>query len=63
MGSEPAVSNGVSGLASALSDIGTLVTQCLSWITNNPVLFLIFVSGLVSIGFYVIRKAKKTAKA
>lgn len=54
---------GISGLSSYLTDIGTIVTQCLTWITSNPVLMLIFVSGLVSIGFYVIRKAKRTAKA
>lgn len=58
-------SGGASGLdlSGALSDIGTLVTQCLSWITSNAVLNLIFVAGLVSIGFMVIRKAKRTAKA
>lgn len=56
-------SSGISGLADYLSDIGTIVTQCLSWITGNPVLMLIFVSGLVSVGFYVIKKAKRTAKA
>lgn len=43
--------------------IGTIVEKCLGWITDNPVLMLFFVGGLVSIGFYVIRKAKKTAKA
>lgn len=50
-------------LSGALTDIGTIVTQCLSWITGNPVLNLIFVSGLVSIGFMVIARAKNTAKA
>lgn len=53
----------MTGLSSALTDIGTLVTACLSWITDNAVLNLIFVAGLVSIGFMVIRKAKRTAKA
>ena len=56
-------SSGISGLSDYLTDIGTIVTQCLTWITSNPVLMLIFVSGLVSVGFYVIRKAKRTAKA
>ena len=56
-------SSGISGLSDYLSDIGTIVTQCLGWITSNPVLMLIFVSGLVSVGFYVIKKAKRTAKA
>lgn len=56
-------SGGIANLSTYLTDIGTIVTQCLSWITGNPVLMLIFVAGLVSIGFYVIRKAKRTAKA
>lgn len=53
----------IGNLASYLKDIGDIVTACLGWITENPVLMLIFVAGLVSIGFYVIRKAKRTAKA
>lgn len=53
----------MTGLTDALTDIGTIVTQCLAWITGNPVLNLIFVAGLVSIGFMVIARAKNTAQA
>lgn len=50
-------------LSSGLTDVGTIVTQCISWITDNAILFTMFVGGLVPVGFMVIRKAKKAAKA
>lgn len=52
-----------SGIASALGDLGTIVTQCVSWITGNPILMTMFVAGLIPAGFMVIRKAKKASKA
>lgn len=50
-------------ISSGLTDVGTIVTECVNWITNNAILFTMFVGGLVPVGFMVIRKAKKAAKA
>ena len=50
-------------ISTYMSIIGKVVEDCLNWITSNPILMIFFVSGLVSVGFYVIRKAKRTAKA
>lgn len=49
-------------LTSALTNIGTIITQCMGIITENPVLFLFFCGGLLGIGFKAIRQAKKAAK-
>lgn len=50
-------------MADALTNLGTVVTSCLSWITDNAILMTMFVAGMIPAGFMVIRKAKKTAKA
>lgn len=49
-------------LASALSDIGTLVTKAVGIITENSVLFIIFCGGLMGIGFRIVKQAKKAAR-
>lgn len=49
-------------LTTALSNIGTITTQAVNIITDNPVLFLFFCGGLLGIGFKVISQAKRTAK-
>lgn len=49
-------------ISSALSEVGTIVTQCINIITGNTVLFVIFAGGLLGIGFKAIRQAKKSAK-
>ena len=56
-------SGSVSDLDSYLVDIGKIVTACFNWIKDEPILMLMFVAGFVGIGFYVVRKAKKTAKS
>lgn len=50
-------------ISDAMSEITTIVTSCLGWITNNLVLFTCFCAGLIPIGFMVIRKAKKTSRS
>lgn len=49
-------------LASALTDIGTLVTKAVGIITDNSVLFIIFCGGLMGIGFRIVKQAKKAAR-
>ena len=49
-------------IATALSQVGTIVTQCLGVITGNEILFVIFAGGLLGIGFKAIRQAKRAAK-
>lgn len=49
-------------IATALAEVGTIVTQCMGIITGNSVLFVIFAGGLLGIGFRAIRQAKKSAK-
>ena len=49
-------------LATALADLGTIVTQAMGIITGNPILFTFFCGGLLGIGFKAIRQAKKAAK-
>lgn len=49
-------------ISSALTTLGSIVTSCVGWITDNPVLSVIFVAGLVPAGFMVIRKAKRASK-
>lgn len=49
-------------LTTALANIGTIVTQCMTTITSNDVLFLFFCGGLLGIGFKAIRQAKRAAK-
>lgn len=49
-------------LTTALSSIGTIITQCVDVITDNPVLFIFFCGGLLGVGFKAVRQAKKAAK-
>lgn len=48
-------------VTTALSTVSSLVTTAISVITDNEVLMVMFVAGLVGIGFNVIRKAKASA--
>ena len=50
-------------MADALTNLGTVVTACLGWITDNVILMTMFVAALIPSGFMVIRKAKNTAHA
>ena len=50
-------------ISTAMTEIGTIVSNCINWIESNLVLMTCFVAGLVPVGFMVIRKAKKASKA
>ena len=50
-------------LQGALDDIKTIVTNVFKYIMDNQMLAIMFSASLVAVGFYVIRKAKRTAKA
>lgn len=58
MNNEPAVSS----LSAALTDLGTVVTKCVEFITSNGILFTMFVASLVLVGFKIFKRAKKAAK-
>ena len=49
-------------LTNVLANVGTIITQCMTIITTNDVMFLFFCGGLVGIGFRAIRQAKRAAK-
>ena len=49
-------------LTSALSDVGTVVTQAVSIITGNTILMVMFAGGLLGVGFKAIKQAKRAAK-
>ena len=57
------LASGSTGVADGLTQLGSIVTSCIGWITDNPVLMTIFVAGMIPAGFMVIKKAKKAAKA
>lgn len=62
MGGVLAAEAGATTIASALNDIGTIVTKGVSIIMDNPVLLVIFCGGLMGIGFKIIKQAKRSAK-
>ncbi|MBQ8527251.1 MAG: hypothetical protein IJ429_02140 [Lachnospiraceae bacterium] len=49
-------------LATILADLGTIASQCMGIITENPILFTFFGGGLLGIGFKAISQAKRAAK-
>lgn len=51
-----------STISTALTEVGTIVTQAVNIITGNTVLFVIFCGGHLGIGFRVIKQAKRAAK-
>lgn len=50
-------------LAQALEQLGTVVTNCVSYITGNSILYVMFVASLVLVGFKIFKRAKKVARA
>lgn len=46
----------------ALTNCWTLVTDCVDFFTQNAALMVMFVGGLVPVGFKIFRKAKRAAK-
>lgn len=53
---------GENALATALTDVGTVVTQSLGIITGNSILMVLFAGGLLTVGFRAIKGAKRAAK-
>ena len=49
-------------MTSALTDVGTIVTQAVGIITNNDILMVMFCGGLLGIGFKAIKWAKRAVK-
>lgn len=45
-------------LTTALTNVGTVVTQAMGIITSNDILMLVFCGSLLGIGFRVIHQAK-----
>lgn len=50
-------------MEAALTQIGNLVTTGMQIITGNEVLMVLFCAGLLTVGFRVIRSAKRSATA
>lgn len=49
-------------IITALSDVGTIVTEAFGVITGTPILLFFLAAGLLPVGFKVFKMAKKTAK-
>lgn len=49
-------------MTTALTNVGTVVTQAIGIITNNEILMTLFCGGLLGIGFRAIRQAKKAVR-
>lgn len=63
MGGVLAASDVTSGMTTALSTIGDVVTTAVGIITGNPILMVLFCGGLLGIGFAVVKKAKGAARS
>lgn len=46
-------------LSTALTSVGTIVTQAIGIITGNDILMVMFAGGLLGIGFRAIRQARR----
>ena len=49
-------------VTAALTTVWSVVDGCVDFITGNAVLMVIFVAGLVPIGFRIFRKAKNSVR-
>lgn len=49
-------------IASALSDFGTVMTNVVSIITGNAIIFTMFAGGLLSVGAKVFKRIKNAVK-
>lgn len=49
-------------MTSALTEVGTIVTQAVGIITGNDILMVMFCGGLLGIGFKAIKWAKRAVK-
>lgn len=49
-------------LATALTNVGSVVTSAVGIVTDNAILMTIFAGGLLAIGFRAIRWAKRAVR-
>ena len=49
-------------MTSALTSVGTIVTQAVSIVTENEILMVLFCGGLLGVGFKAIKWAKRAVK-
>lgn len=54
--------SGVSNLGTAVTDVVSYMGTALNFVTDNPVLMLFLAGGIVSMGFGLFRKAKRSVK-
>ena len=50
-------------MGEALTQVSSLVTTAVTTITGNEVLMVMFVGGLLGIGFKIVAQAKHAARA
>lgn len=50
-------------MATALTEISSLVTTAFSIITGNDILMVLFCGGLLGVGFRIIAQAKEASRA
>lgn len=46
----------------ALTNVWSIVSSCVTFITGQPVMLTLFAASLVPIGFKIFRKAKKAVR-
>lgn len=49
-------------LTTALTNVGTVVTQALGIITGSDILMVLFAGGLLGVGFRAIKWAKRAVR-
>lgn len=50
------------GIEAALTNVWGIVEECITFITGNAALMVLFVASLVPIGFKIFRKARKSVR-
>ena len=49
-------------IATALTNIGSVVTSAIGIVTDNAILMTVFAGGLLAVGFRAIRQAKRAVR-
>lgn len=49
-------------MATALTNVGTVVTQAITIVTGNEILMTLFAGGLLGVGFRAIHWAKRAVR-
>lgn len=53
---------GEGALATALSNVGTIVNQAVGIVTGNEILMVLFAGGVLAVGFRAIKWAKRSVR-